>query len=363
MKAKYWIKNQITGNTPPEILCYGEIGDPENGITSKQFIEKFKALNAPEIVIRINSAGGDAFEALAIYSWVRSQKTTAVTAFIDGLCASCATIIACAASNIIMSANASYVVHNPWGQVSGDDIELQKGADRLKAMKQTFISEYVNRTGLPASEILRMMAAETWIDAQTAQLMGFVDFIGDALEVAALIPIFAKSETFKTFAKVPDTIQSIIKNKEKSQMELDTIKAELATRKTELETVNALVLAKDAELARINASLAAKDGELTTLKASLTAKDADLSTVKASLVAVETELTTKKTELEASKTDLVAKDGVIEANKAEIATLNGKVSAYETAQSGFRPIGSDTPKGMDAVQSKMQKSLDKLEIK
>ena len=62
-------------------------------MTPKQFAEELAGLGAlDEITVRINSGGGDVFAAQAIGNQLE-QHPAAVTAKIDGLCASAATIL------------------------------------------------------------------------------------------------------------------------------------------------------------------------------------------------------------------------------------------------------------------------------
>ena len=90
---KFWKFCNQAGNKV-ELLLYGDIsqtswwGDEE---TPKQFAEELAGLGAlDEITVRINS--GDVFAVQAIGNQLE-QHPAAVTAKIDGLCASAATIL------------------------------------------------------------------------------------------------------------------------------------------------------------------------------------------------------------------------------------------------------------------------------
>ena len=77
-----------------ELLLYGDISQTSwwgDEVTPKQFAEELAGLGAlDEITVRINS--GDVFAAQAIGNQLE-QHPAAVTAKIDGLCASAATIL------------------------------------------------------------------------------------------------------------------------------------------------------------------------------------------------------------------------------------------------------------------------------
>ena len=90
---KFWKFCNQAGNKV-ELLLYGDISQTNwwgDEVTPKQFAEELAGLGAlDEITVRINS--GDVFAAQAIGNQLE-QHPAAVTAKIDGLCASAATIL------------------------------------------------------------------------------------------------------------------------------------------------------------------------------------------------------------------------------------------------------------------------------
>ena len=92
---KFWKFCNQAGNKV-ELLLYGDISQTSwwgDEVTPKQFAEELAGLGAlDEITVRINSGGGDVFAAQAIGNQLE-QHPAAVTAKIDGLCASAATIV------------------------------------------------------------------------------------------------------------------------------------------------------------------------------------------------------------------------------------------------------------------------------
>ena len=90
---KFWKFCNQAGNKV-ELLLYGDISQTSwwgDEVTPKQFAEKLAGLGAlDEITVRINS--GDVFAVQAIGNQLE-QHPAAVTAKIDGLCASAATIL------------------------------------------------------------------------------------------------------------------------------------------------------------------------------------------------------------------------------------------------------------------------------
>lgn len=97
MPKKFWqFRNQAADSA--ELLLYGDISDSSwwgDEVTPKTFADELNALGAlTSLTVRINSGGGDVFAAQTIGNLLE-QHTAQVTARIDGLCASAATIIAC----------------------------------------------------------------------------------------------------------------------------------------------------------------------------------------------------------------------------------------------------------------------------
>lgn len=103
MPKKFWqFRNQAAGSA--ELLLYGDISDSSwwgDEVTPKTFADELNALGAlTSLTVRINSGGGDVFAAQTIGNLLE-QHTAQVTARIDGLCASAATIIACHCDKVV----------------------------------------------------------------------------------------------------------------------------------------------------------------------------------------------------------------------------------------------------------------------
>ena len=109
---KFWKFCNQAGNKV-ELLLYGDISQTSwwgDEVTPKQFAEELAGLGTlDEITVRINS-GGDVFAAQTIGNQLE-QHPAAVTAKIDGLCASAATIVACHCGKVIAANDSTYMVH------------------------------------------------------------------------------------------------------------------------------------------------------------------------------------------------------------------------------------------------------------
>ena len=154
-----------------EILIYGEITDSG----AEYYVDEIRA--ADEVRVRINSAGGSVFAALAIHSALR-QKAGDV--LIEGLCASAATLIACAGKHIAMASNALMMIHNP--KVLLADFYDSKGLEAVKVslskVEESILSTYKSRVA-----DFEMPSEELWLTAREAKAAGFIDEITEEVEM------------------------------------------------------------------------------------------------------------------------------------------------------------------------------------
>ncbi|MDR1978554.1 MAG: Clp protease ClpP [Synergistaceae bacterium] len=171
--------------TEAEIILFDDIGKWWGGKSAKDFVKEIKDLgDITKINLRINSGGGDVFEAQAMYSYLRTHKAHK-TVRIDGLAASAASFLAMAGDKIVMPSNALMMIHNPATIVWGEAEEMRKVAEFLDKVRDTIAAVYMAKTGLPEEKIKSMMDDETWMDADEALSLGFCDETDDAIEIAA----------------------------------------------------------------------------------------------------------------------------------------------------------------------------------
>ena len=172
-----------------EILLYDEISDFESDswgvINAKGLINKIKALgNIQNFTLRINSVGGDVFEAQAMYSYLKSHPAN-ITVRVDGLAASAASVVAMAGNKIIMPSNALMMIHNPAGGVWGEAEDMRYTAEILDKIRDTIANVYIAKTGLDCEKVISMMNAETWMTATEAYDLKFCDEVTEAVEITA----------------------------------------------------------------------------------------------------------------------------------------------------------------------------------
>lgn len=125
-----------------------------------------------EVILRINSPGGEVFEGITILNLLRAHKAK-VTAVVDGLAASAASVIAAGADETVMSPGTQMMIHSPWTITWGNAAELRKTADRLDGLELSLVEIYSAKAGeKPWADLL---AEETWMTAQETVEFGLAD--------------------------------------------------------------------------------------------------------------------------------------------------------------------------------------------
>lgn len=177
-KANASLCNKVhNAETIPTIYLYDFIdSDPYYGFTAKQMAELLSGIESDEINLRINSGGGDVFEARAIYSLL-AQHPAKINVFIDGLAASAATYIALAGDTRQMIEGAFFMIHNAWTVVYGNKNELRTVADDLDKIDSSIRKDYMRVSSASEENLSDWMDAETWLDAEECLEHGFIDSI------------------------------------------------------------------------------------------------------------------------------------------------------------------------------------------
>ena len=177
-----WYNIQNKASKTADVYIFDEIG--AYGVTAQDFIAEIKDLKDMPINLRINSLGGDVFNGMAIYNVIKKRKYN-TTVYVEGIAASIATIIALGADEVVMSENSLFMIHNAWGGTMGDAKDMRKSAATLEKISAELTEIYVKKTGLSYDRVAEMMDEETWLNAEEALELGFVDTISDAIKIAA----------------------------------------------------------------------------------------------------------------------------------------------------------------------------------
>lgn len=226
----FWQIRNEAGEPEAELLLYGEISSSswcDDDVTPKKFAEDLKKLGGKDLKLRINSPGGDVFAAQAIYNQLKSY-TGNITACIDGMAASAATIITCAADKVVMPSNGIFMIHNPMCIVVDymDVPKLKKMTDRLTAVKQTIVNVYMKKCkNVAEAKLNRLMDAETWMSADEALAYGFVDEVDADEQVNNSlqngIAVVNNISIDMTRYRRPEKLKDILQSKPKEDKDMD----------------------------------------------------------------------------------------------------------------------------------------------
>lgn len=186
---KWKMKALNDGNA--EIFIYSDIGYDwwEDKSTAQLFAEELKNLgDVNSIDLHINSNGGDVFDGQAIHSLIKNHKGF-VTAYIDGLAASIATVIAMGADKVIMPKNAMMMIHNAWTGLYGNANDLRKMADDLDHINDTIVHTYLAKVKDKTDEatIRDLMDKESWLNAEECLSLGLCDEVSEPVKMAACL--------------------------------------------------------------------------------------------------------------------------------------------------------------------------------
>lgn len=184
LKNNFFEIKNLSENTA-EICIYGTITkwawEEYGEVSSANFAKELQKLkNVSHINLRVNSPGGDVFEASAIYNLLKDYakvNNVKITGYIDGLAASAASFLVLCASKVVMGTGALYMIHNPLSSIYGNVEKLKKQIELLDTVKEAILDIYCTKSKLSREEISEKMNSEKWYRATEALEAGFVDEI------------------------------------------------------------------------------------------------------------------------------------------------------------------------------------------
>lgn len=170
------VRAAATGSDNNVISVLDTIGEDffGGGITARRVSAALRSIGNKDVVVELNSPGGDYFEGLAIYNVLREHPKQ-VTVKILGLAASAAAVIAMAGDEILMPRAGFMMIHNTWVMAIGDQNALRDTADFLAPFDKVAADIFATRTGIDQKKITKMLDAETWIGGADAVDQGFAD--------------------------------------------------------------------------------------------------------------------------------------------------------------------------------------------
>lgn len=177
-----WYSLTVTADREAELHIYGVIVDTAwwgDETAASDLVPELDALDVDRITLRINSPGGSVYAGIAIMNAL-ARHPAHVTATVDGLAASAATLVMLAADDVVMGAGSELMIHDVWAIIAGTADDLRKEAVSLDRLSSTAAELYAERAGTgTADEWRAAMLAETWYSAREAVDAGLADRVAE----------------------------------------------------------------------------------------------------------------------------------------------------------------------------------------
>lgn len=170
-----------------EILVYGPIVDEstrkliaewfgdETLCSGAQFKSQLDKIDDDDpVVVRINSPGGDIYEA-SVMNAALADHGGEITVRIDGLCASAATFLLRNSAKVVAAELCEVMIHNAWGGCIGNKKDMDRMSSWLDKSDKQIAEFYARRMDKPMDEIEAMMNDETLFTAKEAVEIGLAD--------------------------------------------------------------------------------------------------------------------------------------------------------------------------------------------
>ncbi|MCY9764704.1 Clp protease ClpP [Paenibacillus alvei] len=167
--------NEATNAT--EITIYGIIGSSwwEDSVSASDIDKALKNISG-DILINLNSPGGDATDGIAIYNRLvkyKAEHKAKIKVHVDGWACSAASLFPLAADETIMGLGSMLMIHEASTVVWGTKRDMRKEAGVLEKLEEGIIDIYMTKANVSREEIRVMVDDETWFSAQEALDMGF----------------------------------------------------------------------------------------------------------------------------------------------------------------------------------------------
>jgi hypothetical protein len=232
-----------------------------------------------------------------------------------------------------MTKNSFFMMHNSWGGVEGNVFELEKTIELLRMFDEQMAAIYTAQLESKGKliggtkektleEVKKMMAAETWLTADQALEMGFIDIIIEEKDDEHHIyeETYAMIRAEAKFKNIPNQILNSMQVEKKTFLQqlaaMFGFKAEI----TENEVETAPVVEEKAEEPVIEAKEEVKSDDNAEIEAKIDALDKQLEEKQLKLEALEAEIQAKisyKSDVKAEKTAEIGftQDQILQASK------------------------------------------------
>jgi len=167
--------------------------------------EELSAYSGQDILVEINSPGGDVFAGFEIYNMLLEHKGS-VRVRVTGIAASAASLVAMAADpgELEMYDVSMMMIHKPWVGAMGNADKLREQADVLDMIRDVMVHAYMTRYTGGEDALRAELDKDTYLTPDAALACGLCDRIlryeRDAMEegaAAAMIGRYAAMDIGK----------------------------------------------------------------------------------------------------------------------------------------------------------------------
>jgi ATP-dependent protease ClpP protease subunit len=164
-----------------QIFVYGPIGEAAGYISADAFAAGLDQLGPGPVEVRVNSPGGGVHEGQLMRQLLRRHDGRAKIV-VDALAASAATMFLVEPSfERVVAPGAMLMIHLPWSTTSGNSNDFEQTARILKKFGEQLADDYQRVMKVNRSDLLKMLAEETWFTAKEAVAIGLADRIDGTL--------------------------------------------------------------------------------------------------------------------------------------------------------------------------------------
>ncbi|MGF0471159.1 head maturation protease, ClpP-related [Lysinibacillus fusiformis] len=191
-QQKFFQMKASTDGKSADVFIYGEITkyawEEYGEVSSISFKNELDSLGdgIETINLYINSPGGSVFEAMAIIAMLQRHPADIIS-HIDGLAASCASVLPMISKRIIMPSNALMMIHHAMSGAWGNAKQLRKAADDVERISKAMCQHYLDRAGekMTEEQLYEMLEEDKWLTAEQCLELGLCDEIVEANQAVA----------------------------------------------------------------------------------------------------------------------------------------------------------------------------------
>jgi ATP-dependent protease ClpP protease subunit len=220
---------------------------------------------ADTMEFEIHSPGGSILDGYRVYQAIMDLRGRGVyvTAFINSLAASMASVIAMAADEIKIVKGGRMMIHEASTMTWGNAEDHARAAKLLDEMSGEIAGIYAERTGKKPSEMRERMKEETWMSAESAVAEGFADEV-----VSGKFDTKPKDKGMNILDRLTSPASA------EALAEIDTLKAEVSNRESEVAELSNKVSVAEAALQEAATATAELRNSLATVNARVTELEA-----------------------------------------------------------------------------------------